>query len=323
MIVTTAWLAAQVPDSASPGGPQIENTAADPAIRDAALEHVLAERGEPRDFEKAVTAARRVGVNEQALLEARFLYHVDRRDDAAIAAMLPDFLKRIDSFNPADSAIFAFNEDWLASVEYVRAIHALRGNDKPAFKKHITEAFWLSPGQAAAFVPHIERMRLDDAMRDLKIDFSIQLEPLAAGAEAVTPAKLMDGKKALLIHFWSPWSPECKESMDDFATTATLLARHDIAVLSLVGASPAELRDEARVMIRPQLAKPCGTWAIDATSTPFSRTLRVRNLPTMALVSKDGGVLFNGDPFDPQLWKELRKISPDIKRPDSNDGADD
>ena len=36
--------------------------------------------------------------SEQAILEARFLYHVDRREDDAIAAMLPEFLKQQEHF---------------------------------------------------------------------------------------------------------------------------------------------------------------------------------------------------------------------------------
>ena len=66
-------------------------------------------------------------------------------------------------------------EDWLAVIEYVQAIAALKKGDKAAFKTHITEAFWLSPRQASAFAPHIDRMRLEEAMRAVKIDFETKL----------------------------------------------------------------------------------------------------------------------------------------------------
>lgn len=289
----------------------------DPALAAAALEQLLAERGTPQAFEKSVADARRVGVNEQALLEARFLYHVDRRDDGAIAAMLPDFLRQRDSFRPEDSAIFAFTEDFLAVVEYARALDALRKDDKPAFKKHITEAFWLSPGQAAAFAPHIEQLRLDDAMRDLKVDLSIELQALVKDAPAITPARLVEEKKALLFHLWSPWSRECAEAMDDFAITARMLSKQGIAVISLVAESPDELRQDARDAAGKLIADNTGAWAVDPASASLSRAFRVRTLPVMVLVSKDGNVLFNGEPSDPQLWKSLTAISPGITRPAS------
>jgi hypothetical protein len=297
--------------------------AADPALREAALENLLSERSSPKAFEKAVTTARQTGVAEQAILEARFLYHVDREDDSAIAAMLPEFLKRRDSFEPADSAIFALTDDWLAVVEYVSALAALEKNDRAAFKKHITEAFWLSPGQAAAFAPKIERVRLEEAMREVRVDLTIAPAPLVGDSPARSLANLLEDRKALLIHFWSPWSRECDAAMPDFITTAAMLERHHIAVLSLLPDQPPKLRDDALAMIRPHLAKPCGSWALDANSHSLARLFRVRNLPSMVLVSTTGSVLFNGDPSDPRLWNALDQLSPEIKRPPSSSNGND
>jgi hypothetical protein len=302
-----------------PGTAPVETTpAADPALREAALENLLSERSSPKSFEQAVTTARQTGVTEQAILEARFLYHVDQEDDSAIAALLPEFLKRRDSFDPADSAIFALTDDWLAVVEYVRAIAALEKNDRTAFKKHITEAFWLSPGQAAAFAPQIERVRLEDAMREVRVDLTIAPAPLAGDSPARPLTNLLEDRKALLIHFWSPWSRECDDAMPDFITTATLLERNDIAVLSLLPDQPQKLRDDALAMIRPHAAKPCGTWALDANTQSLARLFRVRSLPSMVLVSTTGSVLFNGDPSDPRLWNTLQVLAPEIKRPSSS-----
>lgn len=299
-----------------------EKSSADDPLRDAALQSLLTERTSLKDLEKAAITARRSGVSEQAILEARFLFHVDRNDDAAIAAMLPDFMKRRDHFKPADSAIFAHTDDWLAAVEYVQAVSALREKDINAFKKHITEAFWLSPGQAAAFAPQVERARLDEAMRSVKIDFTIRATPLSGTGDAPTLAKLIDGRKALLLHFWSPWSGECEASLGDFAATTALLAKHDIAVLSLVPDKPAKLRADTLGMIRPHLGKPFGTWGLDDSETPLAQTLLVRNLPAMILIGTDGRVLFNGTPDDARLWKSLAEISPAIHRPASSADGD-
>ena len=287
------------------------------AAREAALEKILAERGSPEALAAAIAAARKAGVGEQAILEARFLYHVDRREDRAIAAMLPDFLKQRDSFKLEDSSIFGVKEDWLAVVEYAQALAALGRDDKAAFKKHITEAFWLSPRQAAAFAPNIERLRLDDCMRALRIDFSVKPAALSTG-EPVALGGIIKGKKAMLLHFWSPWSRECEASMPDFIATAGLLTDHDIAVVSLLADDPGQLSADARAMIRPHVGKPAGAWLIDPKSQPLARELRVRNLPTMVLVSTEGTILFNGDPAEAGFWEALKKIDSRLARPESN-----
>lgn len=292
----------------------IAQPAAAPVGRETALDNLLSERESDKALDAAISDARKTGISEQAILEARFLYHVDRHEDKAIAAMLPEFLKQRDLFKLGDSEIFATIEDWLAVVEYVRAIDSLVKADKAAFKTHITEAFWLSPRQAAAFAPHIERMRLDDAMSTVKIDFATRIIPLAGG-DPVALETLMTGKKALLLHFWSPASPECENSMPDFIATATALGEKSIAVASLIEDGEPEILTNARKMLQLLGPKPPGAWLIDSKDQPLGRELRVRTLPLFILVSNEGRVLFNGDPSDDAFWEKLGQLDPRIIRP--------
>jgi len=288
-----------------------------PVEKQNALEELLAERDSDKALDAAIEAARKCGVSEQAILEARFLYHVDRREDARIAAMLPEFLKRRDEFKLKDSAIFALEEDWLAVVEYVQAMDALEKNDKTSFKKHITEAFWLSPRQAAAFAPQVERIRLEAFMRTVKVDFTTSLQSVKQ-ADGVALDTLISGKKALLLHFWSPLSPECEAAMPDFAATAAELEAHGVAVASLIPENSPKQLNAARAMIDSLEGKPCGRWLVDSPDKPLGRELRVQNLPTMVLVSPQGAVLFNGDPTDDEFWKSLNTIDAAITRPKSS-----
>lgn len=301
---------------AQPSTPPPATAAAALDPRAAALEQLLAERASPAALDRAVANARAHAVSEQAILEARFLYHIDRHEDAAIAAMLPEFLKQREVFKPEDSAIFGVTEDWLAVIEYVQALAALGTGDKPAFKSHITEAFWLSPRQAAAFAPHIERLRLDDAMRALQLDFTLALTPLGAGA-AVTLDQLRAGKQAVLLHFWSPRSRECEASLPDFNATAAILASNNIAVVSLVPDESAQLLTEARAMLRALGDKPPGVWLLDSKQQSLARKLRIQNLPTMVLVSAAGKILFNGDPTEEPFWATLHQLDASIQRPRS------
>lgn len=304
---------------AEPSTPQSVAADVTAAARQEALEKILTGRGSAEEFKRALAAASSAGVGGQAILEARFLYQVDKGDDAALAAMLPDFLKQREVFKLDDSVIFSVEEEWLAVVEYVRAVSALVAGDKAAFKKHITEAFWLNPEQAGAFAPHIERMRMRDLMAGLVIDFGLKPPPISGGEPNELRA-LIEGKKALVLHFWSPWSRECAEAMPDFISTAGLLIGKDVAVASLVQDGMPGLLDEASDMIRPHSAKPAGSWLVDPKSVSLSSQLRVRKLPTMVIVSTEGKVLFNGEPSDDGFWKTLREIDERITRPSSNDG---
>jgi hypothetical protein len=282
--------------------------------REDALDNLLSERDSAQAFAAVIEAARKTGVTEQAILEARFLYHIDRREDDAIAAMLPEFLKQREVFKIQYSAIFGVKEDWLAVVEYVHAIASLKKGDKDAFKSHITEAFWLSPRQASAFAPHIDRMRLEDAMQAVKIDFETRFVALGGG-DAVVLKNLVADRKAMLLHFWSPASKECEASLPDFLITAKALGEKGIAMVSLLPEDSPEILTSAREMIRPLGMNPPGAWLIDQKENPLARELRVQTLPVFVLVSNEGRVLFNGDPADDGLWDALKKIDPQIIRP--------
>lgn len=283
--------------------------------REIALDNLLSERESDQALEAVISAAREIGIKEQAILEARFLYHIDRREDDAIAAMLPDFLKQQDFFRIEDSAIFSVKEDWLAVIEYVHAISSLKEGDKDAFKSHITEAFWLSPRQASAFAPHIERLRLEEAMRAVKIDFETRFIPLGGG-DAVSLKSLMQDKKAMILNFWSPASRECEASMPDFVITAKALMASGIAVVSMLPDSKPGIVTDARAMIQPLGADAPGAWLVDQKENPLLRQLRVQALPVFVLVSNEGRVLFNGEPSDDGLWDALKKLDSKIIRPE-------
>ncbi len=309
LLLLTGSLLAQTPDKT-------------PSPKEIAIDGLLSERGAPSAMDAAIAKAKAAGVGPQAILEARLLYHVDRREDAALAAMLPDFLARDADFKIADSTIFSSREDWLAAVEYVRAIDALEKGDKAAFKNHITEAFWLSPRQGAAFAPHIERLRLDDAMKSVRVDFSKPFRSLT-GSEPVALREILGKKKALILHFWSPASMDSAGSLPDYAIAAAELGSKGVAMVSLLPAdAPDALLEDARKALAPLEPKPPGAWLIDRAEGPLFQEMRIRSMPVFVLVSKEGRVLYNGDPGDDALWEALARLDPALVRPAMEKEAD-
>ncbi len=284
-----------------------------------AIEQMLSERESPEALEKAVADARKLGASEQAILEARFLFHVDRAEDAEIAALLPEFEKRKADFNLVDSEIFAAEDDWLAVTEYVHAIALLKKGDADGFKKHITEAFWLSPKQGAAFAPHIERMRLMDAMKAVKVDFEKKYKDILGG-ETVSLGEVIGDKKGLLLHFWSPWSRECEATLADFFLTAGHLIPNGVGVVSILPETSVKVTADAKAMLQATGKNIPGGWIVDSKKAPVSHKLKVQSVPVVVLLSAGGRVLYNGHPAEENFWKALESLEPRILRPEMREG---
>ncbi len=284
-----------------------------------AIEQMLSERESPEALEKAVADARALGVSEQAILEARFLFHVDRAEDAEIAALLPEFEKRKPLFSLMDSEIFAAEDDWLAVTEYVTAIASLGKGDSEGFKKHITEAFWLSPKQGAAFAPHIERMRLMDAMKAVRVDFERKYKDVLGGEPVSLGEKLGEGK-GLLLHFWSPWSRECEATLVDFFLTAEHIEPKGVGVVSILPETSAKVIADAKAMLLATGKDVPGQWIVDSKKIPVSHKLKVQSVPVVVVVSAEGRVLYNGHPAEENFWKALQSLAPGIERPEMREG---
>lgn len=283
-----------------------------------AVEELLSIRESAEELGKAIESARKLGVPEQVILEARFLFHVDRAEDEEIAELLPEFELRKKNFELSESEIFASADDWLAVTEYVTALDALGKGDKVGFKKHITEAFWLSPRQGAAFAPHIDRIRLMDAMKSVRVDFEKPYKrTLVDGSE--TLGEILGDNKALLLHFWSPWSRECEATLVDFFITADHLGSKGIAVASILPETSEKVATDAKLMLAATEKEPPGSWIVDTKKSPLAAELRVQSVPVVVLISEDGVVLFNGHPTNDEFWRALEGIDNGILRPEMRD----
>jgi len=183
----------------------------------------LMETRDKESFELAYQQGVQFGLSQQTLLEARFLFLVDEGKRSSLAAFAPMLQKQLPNFNANDSTIFATLEDFQSIVEYTLALASLERNEEDAFKKHITEAFWLSPTQAGLFEPLITETRVKNAMKNLKLDLSILFKDQTAPSDQTTLKQHLGDSKAILLYFWSPWIEQSLEAMEEYSLLSKAL----------------------------------------------------------------------------------------------------
>lgn len=278
------------------------------------IERLFEERT-PETFEAAYLAASDAGVHKQTLIEARFLYLVDLNNFKKLGEFSKTLLAQKADFNIDDSLIFAVPEDFFAIVEYAQAVDALNKKNKVNFKKHITEAFWLSPAQAPIFGRLVDEERMRDIMEKIVIDLSRSLPSQTTKNKPLTLREHLGDSKAIVLHFWSPWARESIESMNDFYTTAELLQKHNIPVASILLSGAPESRQDADIHIQENADKTTAPWLLDFEKNTLGSRLRIQAFPTVILLSQKGKVLFNGHPAQEEFWQELHQMNSMIKRP--------
>jgi thiol-disulfide isomerase/thioredoxin len=261
-----------------------------------------------QEMDIAIDNAKKQGVHEQTILEARFLYFVEHSDDAGIVGLLPELEKQLPTFTLDDSEIFATAEDFQAIIEFAYALKAISENKNDDFKKHITEALWLSPSQASAFTPYIEKTRLREHVKKTVIALDTSLNDLHTN-QGHTLQSLLGKNHALLLLFWSPWSPDCETTMTDVSGLAKTLPQQKISLSSILVDGKSEIVAEAKEFLKGQETPMPGTQLVDRSKNSLGAQLRITNMPTLVLLTPEGKILFHGPPEDPVLEEQIKLLS--------------
>lgn len=262
-----------------------------------------------KELDAAIAEAKKQGVHEQTIYEAQFLFHVEHKSDQGIIDLLPIWEKQEKTFNLDHSEIFATKEDFLAVVEFARSLKALQENKRDDFKKHITEALWLSPGQASAFTPYIESLRLSEHIKSTTLDLSVEVSDIN-GTKNHSLKSALAGNRALLLHFWSPWSPDCETSLNDISAITETLEKEKVSLASLLIDGRTEILAEAKEFLKGQDQPLPGPQLLDRAKDSLAAKLRVTDLPTLVLLSPEGKILFHGRPGDAKLLEKITLLPP-------------
>jgi thiol-disulfide isomerase/thioredoxin len=198
-------------------------------------------------------------------------------------------------------------DDFKALISYIKALEAAGKGDEEALKKHITEAFWLSPDQAGLFAQTITYFRTQAKMANVTVDMKT---PITNSDKAATTLDAVRGKnKAILLDFWASWCGPCMELMPELRKNAAYLGEHDIAVAGMNTESDEGIADKVRDEKKMQDV----TWLVEPKERPFSKLLDISSIPRVILLTPEGKVLFNGHPKDAALWVALKKVDASIE----------
>ena len=287
--------------------PQMPEKAADAELL------LFEQDGDLDDFQQLLRKSKELGVSDQILLEAEFLFYAEHQDEKRLAAMAPRLRAAVGSFNPESSKLFSTNEAFLSVVFYAEALVALEEGNLKLFESSIKEAFWNGPHQAAAFAETIERLRNREAMKKLILPLDQKFNPQAGGEAHSLSGVLGDGK-GMLLHFWSPWHPECGVVMPTMAKSSEKLDKAGIRTIFVLAQAGEEQLQEAGE-IRDGLKGPKSHWWVDREQGGLATPLRVSRLPMTVLLSPEGKVLYHGDTATDGMWQAVRERVPDFQVP--------
>lgn len=264
-------------------------------------------QGSLEDFTKATEEAKKEGATTQLLAEAKLVWGLRHKDTEFLSKILPELEAAVSGFKKEESAGLGSVDDFKALISYIKGLQAAANGDEAELKKHITEAFWLSPEQAGLFAETITYFRTQAKMARVTVDMKLPITN--SKAEAKTLSDVLEGKKAVLLDFWASWCGPCMQLMPELRKKAEYLGKHGVAVAGMNTESDEGIADK----VRGEKGMKDVTWLVEPKAKPFSGPLEITSIPRMILLSPEGKVLFNGHPQDAALWTALKKVDAAIE----------
>ena len=258
------------------------------------------------DLDKAADEAVKGGAPKQLIAEAKLVWGLRHQDDAYLAKALPELEEAVKNFKKEDSAGMGSADEFNGLVNYIKALNAMNKGDEDGFKKHITDAFWLSPDQGQLFAQTITKHRSAAKMANVKIDMALAIT--TSKGEATTLGDQLGKNKAILLDFWASWCGPCMSLMPELRKKAEHLSKSGIVVCGMNTENDEAIADKVRG--EKDMKMP---WLVEPKSRPFSDLLDIKSIPRMVLIAPDGKILFNGHPQEPGLWAALKKVDAGIE----------
>jgi thiol-disulfide isomerase/thioredoxin len=256
----------------------------------------------PAEFDELAAKAKAAGATEQSILEAKLIFSVKSEDLGPIPTLLPQLEATLPGWKPSDSPFFHDRDQLEGVLHLAKGLMAARDDASDVFEREMKEAIWKDPKLAEVVAEQIIAFREKQRMRAIAVPMHRELETSQGGKTSL--AKLVEGKKALLLDFWASWCLPCMRTMGDLKTRAEKLKPAGIVVAGINTES-----DQAKAeKVRKEKKMPM-PWLVEPREQALSKLLRIDSIPRAVLVMPDGKIAFSGHPEDRELDTALSKVS--------------
>jgi thiol-disulfide isomerase/thioredoxin len=250
------------------------------------------------DFDRMAADARKEGIPEVEIATAALL-NACRLEDM-------DYLEK--NYDKLNQILISAPEDTLPSISgmlryYSLALLKWHLGDKAEAEKAFKEAFWSDPNSAAAIGKTVLNLKEKERWQKIQIPMDA---PLLVGPDG--PASLrqaMGNNEAILLCIWESWCGACKGFLPIFAELAASDEVKGIAHVAL-NTDP-KTKEDAHAFLKEK-AKNLTSYD-EADGGDLSKLLKVSFMPTAALISADGKVLFLGNFHDARLFRAIDLVS--------------
>ena len=134
----------------------------------------------------------------------------------------------------------------------------------------------------------------------------------------ITFKELIKDNDALILRFWSPWNQQLDTTYPLIDSAAMQCKGKKIAFASVLLENDKQLVANAKELIAEQKPALACQWLIDSNKKSFGKQLRISDLPTLVIITKEAKVTYHGTASNNSFWKNLTKINPEIKKPTKN-----
>ena len=272
----------------------------------AAFAAASAEVDDFQDFERIAAEAKKIGITEQAIVEAELLYCLRNDDTSRLVSLIPRIETKLPIWREPDSPFFKERHELEALIHMATGMLAASKHDEAAFEQEMKTAFWSDPTLAKALAERVVAFREKQAMRRLVLPMDLTLETSAG--KKTTLGELVKGQRGLLLDFWASWCSPCMSLMNELPKQAQDLAPQNVRVFGMNTESD---RGKAE-KVRNEKKISCA-WLIEPEKRPLSTLLKVDSIPRAVLVTPDGKIAFNGHPADTGLATALSGLRSESK----------